>query len=223
MASETLEDKKQEGEAEAAPEVESKDKEDGQTEVNETKEEESHELSEKNEVPKETDEHEEKEEEPKDKEEPKKGKRSRKSRVNKRIEESSKLQKTSRDLDESKKEKEPEPVTPGSERPTRERKIVERYSAPTSGRSVTKSVSIEKVRRRSQEFYMIKLVVILCCSDCMRICEFSRAVAHSLRIFQTVWLKFIFINLVRFQESVVYWKLRPLDGHYSICFKLIMI
>ena len=37
-----------------------------------------------------------------------------------------------------------EPVTP-SERPTRDRKTVERYSAPSTGRSASKGFSIEKV------------------------------------------------------------------------------
>ncbi|KAB5532172.1 hypothetical protein DKX38_018842 [Salix brachista] len=39
-----------------------------------------------------------------------------------------------------------EPVTPSSDRPTRERKMVERYSVPEPGRSATKPFSIEKVR-----------------------------------------------------------------------------
>ena len=37
-----------------------------------------------------------------------------------------------------------EPVTP-SERPTGERKTVEQYSAPSTGRSASKGFSIEKV------------------------------------------------------------------------------
>jgi protein DEK len=37
-------------------------------------------------------------------------------------------------------------VTPSSDRPTRERKVVERYSVPEPGRSATKPFSIEKVR-----------------------------------------------------------------------------
>jgi len=40
-------------------------------------------------------------------------------------------------------------VTPGSERPARERKMVERYSAPEPGRSATKPLSIEKVILKS--------------------------------------------------------------------------
>ncbi|KAF9668061.1 hypothetical protein SADUNF_Sadunf15G0088100 [Salix dunnii] len=47
---------------------------------------------------------------------------------------------------DSAKKKEKEPVTPGSERPTRERKMVERYSSPEAGRSATKPLSIEKGR-----------------------------------------------------------------------------
>lgn len=190
MASETLEDKKQDDEPD--PEVEGKDKEDGQMEVDEKKEE-SHQLAEKNEVLNESDEPEEKEEKPKDKEEGyRKGKRSRKSSVKKPNEETSESKVLSQELEESKKDKEPEPVTPSNERPTRERKVVERYSAPSSGRSATKPVSIEKVRCRSKGVLMIKLVVKLQCSDYVRICGFSRVVACSLRTFQTVWLNYCF-------------------------------
>ncbi|KAJ6764260.1 hypothetical protein OIU74_023188, partial [Salix koriyanagi] len=39
-----------------------------------------------------------------------------------------------------------EPVTPSSDRPTRERKVVERYSVPEPGRSAAKPFSIEKGR-----------------------------------------------------------------------------
>ncbi|KAJ6410455.1 hypothetical protein OIU84_007241 [Salix udensis] len=46
--------------------------------------------------------------------------------------------------DSAKKEK--ELASPGSERPTRERKMVERYSSPEAGRSATKPLSIEKGR-----------------------------------------------------------------------------
>ncbi|KAB5525172.1 hypothetical protein DKX38_022921 [Salix brachista] len=47
---------------------------------------------------------------------------------------------------DSAKKKEKELASPGSERPTRERKMVERYSSPEAGRSATKPLSIEKGR-----------------------------------------------------------------------------
>ncbi|ESR50126.1 hypothetical protein CICLE_v100310092mg, partial [Citrus x clementina] len=93
------------------------------------------------------------EEETKDKEEKqekpegaKKGKRSRKAGVKKPSEESDEPKKEKEKEKDKDKEKVKEPVTPTSERPTRERKVVERYSAPSTGRSAAKPVSIEKGR-----------------------------------------------------------------------------
>lgn len=144
MASETLEEKKP-GQ-EAPPAEDSKpDAQKEQTESegpkegteNEAKEADNEEVKEVEKIEKEGAEkeesfgNEEKEEEAKEEEEVERKKTKRGSK------------KSSKDLTEK---KEKEPVTPGSERPARERKMVERYSAPEPGRSATKPFSIEKVR-----------------------------------------------------------------------------
>jgi protein DEK len=147
MASETLEEKKP-GQ-EAPPAEDSKpDAQKEQTESegpkegteNEAKEADNEEVKEVEKIEKEGAEkeesfgNEEKEEEAKEEEEVERKKTKRGSK------------KSSKDLTEK---KEKEPVTPGSERPARERKMVERYSAPEPGRSATKPLSIEKVILKS--------------------------------------------------------------------------
>ncbi|GAV81603.1 DEK_C domain-containing protein [Cephalotus follicularis] len=71
-------------------------------------------------------------------------KRDRKGNLKKKPSQDSVEAKPSQELPEK---KEKEPVTPASDRPTRERKVVERYSAPSVARSsATKPLSIEKGR-----------------------------------------------------------------------------
>ncbi|TXG54414.1 hypothetical protein EZV62_019670 [Acer yangbiense] len=140
MASETLEDKKQEEEApldETNKEEEAQLKDEKQEN---DEDEQSRQLSGSNDVP---DEPQEKNDDSKVQEGGnKKAKRSRKASAKKPTEESAESKKLSEESSELKTE----PVTPSSERPTRERKVVERYSAPSAGRSGTKPVSIEKGR-----------------------------------------------------------------------------
>ncbi|KAG6753254.1 hypothetical protein POTOM_043304 [Populus tomentosa] len=147
MASETLEEKKSEEEAPAAEESKpGAEREQTENEgpmesaENEAKEEaDNEEVKGEEETAKEGAEkeeslgNEEKEEEAKDKgEEEVENKKSRR-----------RSKKSSRN---STGKKEKELVTPSSDRPTRERKVVERYSVPEPGRSATKPFSIEKGR-----------------------------------------------------------------------------
>ncbi|KAF5938631.1 hypothetical protein HYC85_022890 [Camellia sinensis] len=140
MASETLEDKKQEEIAN----VEDKDemKEEGKTEEGEEekeaeKKEEDTEMAEKEEEDEEKEEPEVKGEESKEEAEEvsKKAKRGRKGSSKK----AAKDEKAAKSGPGSK-----EPVTP-IERPIRERKTAERYSEPSTGRSASKALSIKKV------------------------------------------------------------------------------
>ncbi|XP_062030151.1 DEK domain-containing chromatin-associated protein 1 [Rosa rugosa] len=132
MASEALEEKKPEEEAPV------EDKQEVEAEEDEEKED----LPE---VPEKATENEEGEETPK------KGKRTRRASSKSQTESKkqrggdSAVKNPKKEAEVEKKEK--EPVTPVSERPTRERKVVERYSAPESGRSsATKPLNIEKGR-----------------------------------------------------------------------------
>ncbi|GLT69220.1 hypothetical protein SLA2020_413890 [Shorea laevis] len=131
MASETLEEKKPEDEA---PPAEG-DKAELKPEAEEAKEESKEEEEGEEKSKKEQKDPAEKEEEPEEKDVEAKG------------EEESKKKKQS---EESAEEERKEPVTPASERPTRERKTVERYSVPSPGRSArssaSKVLSIEKGR-----------------------------------------------------------------------------
>ncbi|XP_050375950.1 DEK domain-containing chromatin-associated protein 1-like [Argentina anserina] len=140
MASEALEEKKPEEEApvedkheiEAREEAGEEEEREELPEVSEKATENEGEVAEEGEESQET---------------PKKGKRGRKASSESQTE-SKKRGGDSAEKKKLKKEGEvekKEPVTPVSERPTRERKVVERYSAPETGRSsATKPLSIEK-------------------------------------------------------------------------------
>ncbi|PQQ17219.1 glutamic acid-rich protein isoform X1 [Prunus yedoensis var. nudiflora] len=164
MATEALEDKKPEDEApleekqEAEAEVEPKEDQEEQ-EKEEEKEEEKENVPEASEKVTENEEEQvgeeaEEEKEKESEETPKKAKRGRKTSSKKEEKDKTEPKKRGRDSSGKKsskeaeaEKKEKEPVTPVSERPTRERKIVERYSAPESGRaSANKALSIEKGR-----------------------------------------------------------------------------
>ncbi|TQE08862.1 hypothetical protein C1H46_005476 [Malus baccata] len=161
MASEVLEEKKPEDDAPVAEKPEAEAEKDLKEEAKE-EEQEKEEEKEKEKVSeaseKVTEKEEEKvveegqEEKEKESEEtPKKTTRGRKASLKKVENDQTKSKKRGRDSAAKKskeakaEKKEKEAVTPVSERPTRERKLVERYSAPESGRSSgTKSFSIEK-------------------------------------------------------------------------------
>ncbi|KAL5832636.1 hypothetical protein ACOSQ3_016310 [Xanthoceras sorbifolium] len=147
MASETLEDKKQEEEAPLKSKDETTKEDEAQLKdekEQKDEDEQSRQLAGSNDV---SDEPEQKNKESNAQEEgKKKAKRSRKASVKKSNDESAESKKLSEESSELKTE----PVTPSSERPTSwERKVVERYSVPSSGRSATKPVSIEKGRGKS--------------------------------------------------------------------------
>ncbi|XP_028121019.1 cilia- and flagella-associated protein 251-like, partial [Camellia sinensis] len=139
MASETLEDKKQEEIANVEDKGEVKEEgktEEGEEEKEAEKKEEDTEMAEKEEEDEEKEEPEVKGEESKEEVEEvsKKAKRGRKGSSKK----AAKDEKAAKSEPGSK-----EPVTP-IERPIRERKTVERYSEPSTGRSASKVLSIEK-------------------------------------------------------------------------------
>lgn len=166
MASEALEEKKPEEEApvedkhEVAEAGEDQEKEIDPPEVSEKAAENEGEVAE---------------------ETPKKGKRGRKSSSSKSETESKK-----RGGDSAAK-KEKEPVTPVSERPTRERKVVERYSAPETGRSAsTKPLSIEKVLYCAENLAVVFSLQFACVIYTVVGFVFSRVQERSSRIFQTV-------------------------------------
>lgn len=213
MASETLEENKPEEEPPVQVREEPKPEEvKGEGKENEVKEEENLVGSEKdvsgeNEEPeeknvveeekgqqtKEKEEDDDEEEEEQGEEQSKKAKRGGKKGQPKKVQsESRKPSDESADEKPSKQlaeKKEKEPVTPGSERPTRERKMVERYSVPEPGRSATKPLSIEKVNHSNMSLfvwlliYFYKIMVFLInlgfSCDC-------RDVAPRSRIFQMV-------------------------------------
>ena len=140
MASETLEDKKQEEIANVEDKGEVKEEgktEEGEEEKEVEKKEEDTEMAEKEEEEEEKEEPVVKGEENKEEAEEvsKKAKRGRKGSSKK----AAKDEKAAKSEPGSK-----EPVTP-IERPIRERKTVERYSEPSTGRSACKALSIEKV------------------------------------------------------------------------------
>ncbi|THG01722.1 hypothetical protein TEA_024987 [Camellia sinensis var. sinensis] len=139
MASETLEDKKQEEIANVEDKGEVKEEgktEEGEEEKEAEKKEEDTEMAEKEKEEEEKEELEVKGEESKEEAEEvsKKAKRGRKGSSKK----AAKDEKAAKSEPGSK-----EPVTP-IERPIRERKTVERYSEPSTGRSASKALSIEK-------------------------------------------------------------------------------
>ncbi|CAL5331692.1 unnamed protein product [Camellia sinensis] len=139
MASETLEDKKQEEIANVEDKGEVKEEgktEEGEEEKEAEKKEEDTEMAEKEEEDEEKEEPEVKGEESKEEAEEvsKKAKRGRKGSSKK----AAKDEKAAKSGPGSK-----EPVTP-IERPIRERKTAERYSEPSTGRSASKALSIEK-------------------------------------------------------------------------------
>ncbi|CAL5429429.1 unnamed protein product [Camellia sinensis] len=139
MASETLEDKKQEEIANVEDKGEVKEEgktEEGEEEKEAEKKEEDTEMAEKEEEDEEKEEPEVKGEESKEEAEEvsKKAKRGRKGSSKK----AAKDEKAAKSEPGSK-----EPVTP-IERPIRERKTAERYSEPSTGRSASKALSIEK-------------------------------------------------------------------------------
>ncbi|KAK9278748.1 hypothetical protein L1049_028325 [Liquidambar formosana] len=160
MASETLEEKKPEDGAAVEDKAEAKEEEEEKREQSEKEEKEGgdSEMSEKNQevsekdLPRENEKSEEKVEESKEVVGgSKKGKRSRKERSKKVTEKKAEQESTEKKAGQESTEKKArrdssmkEPVTP-IERPARERKIVERYSEPSAGRSsASKALSIEK-------------------------------------------------------------------------------
>ncbi|CAL5326914.1 unnamed protein product [Camellia sinensis] len=153
MASETLEDKKQEEIANVEDKGEVKEEgktEEGEEEKEAEKKEEDTEMAEKEEEEEEKEELEVKGEESKEEAEEvsKKAKRGRKGSSKK----AAKDEKAAKSEPGSK-----EPVTP-IERPIRERKTVERYSEPSTGRSASKALSIEKVvKAHSLRIYQMEI------------------------------------------------------------------
>ncbi|CAL5351458.1 unnamed protein product [Camellia sinensis] len=153
MASETLEDKKQEEIANVEDKGEVKEEgktEEGEEEKEAEKKEEDTEMAEKEEEEEEKEELEVKGEASKEEAEEvsKKAKRGRKGSSKK----AAKDEKAAKSEPGSK-----EPVTP-IERPIRERKTVERYSEPSTGRSASKALSIEKVvKAHSLRIYQMEI------------------------------------------------------------------